>query len=140
MPTNVNIQNGTDATLSLATSVTPSLSNDYWGIYTSTADGNAKTAVLWMDRNEGITDGDTWVFTTAFTFDQTAIQLMEQLTGTRVSSDIKIRITAGNHDSGWTDENTSVQFTGGDGTSYEINGTFFQNGTYDDVTYSLLAV
>lgn len=140
MPTNVNIQNGTDTSLGLATGVTPSLSTDYWGIDTSTAGANAKTAVLWMDRNQGITNGDTWVFTTAFTFDDTGIQLMEQLTGTRASSDIKIRITAGTHDSGWTDANTSVQFTGGDGTNYELNGTFFANGTYDDITYSLLAV
>ena len=85
MPTNVNIQNSTSTLLTLSTGVTPSLSDSYWGIYNSTADADAKTQVLWMDRNVGITDGDTWVFTTAFEFEGTSIQLQESLTGTRTS-------------------------------------------------------
>jgi hypothetical protein len=140
MPTNVNIQNGTDTSLSLETTVTPTLGSDYWGIDTNTAPGGQKTAILWMDRDIGITDGDTWVFTTSFVFDGVDIQLLESLTGTAVSSDIKLRIVAGAHDSGWSEESTSVEFSGGDGIGYQINGTFFLNGTYDDVTYSLIAI
>lgn len=140
MPTNVNIQNGTGTSLSTDTTVTPALSDSYWGIDTSTAPADQKTAILWMDRDIGITDGDTWVFTTSFAFDGVQIQLLESLTGTAVSSDIKIRIVAGPHDSGWSGENTSVEFSGEDGAGYQINGTFFLNGSYDDVTYSLISI
>lgn len=140
MPTNINIQNSTSESLALQSGVTPTLSGNDWGIYSNTAAANQKTPILWMDRNVGITKGDTWIFTTSFQFDGVAIQLMESLTGTLTSSDIKIRILAGSHDSGWTDENTSVQFSGSDGANYQLNGTFFPNGSYDDVTYSLIAV
>lgn len=68
------------------------------------------------------------------------IQLMESLTGTAISSDIKIRILAGTRDSGWTDESTSVQFSGSDSANYQLDGIFFLNGMYDDVTYSLIAL
>ena len=140
MPTNVNIQNSTSTTLSLQTGVTPTLASDYWGVDSDTAAADQKTAVLWMDRNVGITKGDTWIFTTSLQFDGVSIQLMESLTGTPTNSDIKIRILAGSHDSGWSDQNTSVQFTGSDNGNYQINGTFFLNGAYDDVTYSLIPV
>lgn len=138
MPTNINIQNSTDTSLQLQTGVTPSLGSDYWGIDSNSVGENDKTAVLWMDRDIGITSGDTWIFTTSFQFDGVAIQLMESLTGTPLSSDIKIRVLAGTNDSGWSSENTSVQFTGSDNANYQIDGTYFLNGDYDDVTYSLL--
>lgn len=140
MPTNINVQNGTGTSLSVDTAVTPDLGSDYWGVDTDTAPADQKTAILWMDRDIGITDGDTWVFTTSFAFDGVDVQLLESLTGTALSSDIKIRIVADANDSGWSEENTSVEFSGGDGTNYQINGTFFLNGTYDDVTYSLIAI
>jgi hypothetical protein len=140
MPTNVNIQNGSDSTLSLATSVQPALGGDYWGIYNDIAAAELKTPVLWMDRNVGITKGDTWIFSTVFQFDGTAIVLEESLTGTTASSDIKIRITANAQDSGWSDEDTSLQFQGADGDQYQIDGSFFRNGSYDDVTYTLVQI
>jgi hypothetical protein len=140
VPTNINIQNGTNTSLSLQTGVTASLDGKYWSIESDTAAANAKTAVLWMDRDIGITNGDTWIFTTSFQFDGVAVQLMESLTGTLLSSNIKIRILAGTRDSGWTDESTSVQISGSDGANYQLDGTFFLNGVFDDVTYSLIAV
>ncbi len=140
MPTNINIQNSTNASLTLQTGVTPVLGGDFWGIDATTAAANRRTAVLWMDRNVGITNGDTWLFTTRFQFDGVGIQLMESLTGTALSSDVKIRILAGTRDSGWTDESTSVQFSGSDSANYQLDGIFFLNGMYDDVTYSLIAL
>jgi len=140
MPTNVNIQNTLDALLELDSSVQPFLNGDYWGIDSGVAPANQTTRVLWMDRNEGITDGDTWVFTTSFQYAEVNIQLQESLTGTAASSDIQIRILAGDQSSGWATENTSLQFTGGDDNLYQIEGTFFLNGSYDDVTYTLLEI
>ncbi|HEY0660111.1 MAG TPA: hypothetical protein VGD21_02125 [Lysobacter sp.] len=140
MPTNVNIQNTLDVALQLDSSVQPPLGSDYWGIDSTSAPSDQTTRVLWMDRNEGITDGDTWVFTTSFEYAGVAIQLLESLTGTFASSDIKIQIMAGGQGSGWSDENTSLQFKGDDGNLYQIDGTFFLNGSYDDVTYTLLEI
>jgi hypothetical protein len=91
-----------------------------------------------MDRNVGITKGDTWVFSTSFQFDGAAIVLQESLTGTTASSDIKIRIMANAQDSGWSDVDTSLPFQGADGNQYQIDGSFFRNGSYDDVTYTLV--
>lgn len=138
MPTNINIQNGSDSTLNLTTSVQPALGDDYWGIYNGSAAPGVKTPVLWMDRNVGITKGDTWVFSTSFQFDGMAIVLQESLTGTTASSDIKIRIMANAQDSGWSDVDTSLPFQGADGNQYQIDGSFFRNGSYDDVTYTLV--
>jgi hypothetical protein len=140
MPTNINIQNALDTSVQLESTVQPSLGSDYWGVDSQAAPANQTTRVLWMDRNEGITDGDTWVFTTSFQYAGIAIQLQESLTGTFASSDIRIQIMAGDRSSGWSEENTSLQFTGVDGNLYQIDGTYFLNGSYDDVTYTLLEI
>ena len=140
MTTNVNIRNGFSAGLTLDSSVQPVLDGSYWGISSHVANGNQLTQVLWMNRDEGITKGDTWVFTTRFPLAGITIQLQESLTGTTFSSDIQIQITAGTQSSGWADTNTSLQFKGNDGNLYQIDGSLFLNGTYDDVTYTLLNV
>jgi hypothetical protein len=121
MPTNINIQNATSENLELQTGVQPTLSSDYWGISSNTAPSGF-TRVLWMDRDVGITKGDTWIFTTSYAFAGVAVQLLESLTGTATRSDITIRIIAGTRDSGWSGEDTSVQFTGSDGNTYQVNG------------------
>jgi hypothetical protein len=136
----VNIQNGFSERLTLDSSVQPTLDGSYWGISSNVANGNQLTQVLWMNRDEGITKGDTWVFTTSFQLAGITIQLQESLTGTTFSSDIQIQITAGTQSSGWADANTSLQFKGNDGNLYQIDGSYFLNGTYDDVTYTLLNV
>lgn len=140
MTTNVNIQNGFNAGLNLDSSVQPTLDGSYWGISSNVANGNQLTQVLWMNRDEGITKGDTWIFTTSFQLAGITIQLQESLTGTTFSSDIQIQIMAGTQSSGWSDANTSLQFKGNDGNLYQIDGSFFPSGTYDDVTYTLLNV
>jgi hypothetical protein len=138
MPSYINIQNDLSAAITAATTVNPALNSSYWGIDSNVAIGGQETRMLWMDRNEGITDGKTWIFTTAFTYAGVAIQLMEQLTGTFASSDIKIQITAGGSSTGWAEDDTTLNFTGNDNNLYQINGTYVSDGTYNDVTYTLL--
>ena len=138
MPSYINIQNDLSDAITVATNVNPSLNSDYWGIYTNVAIAGQLTRMLWMDRDEGITNGKTWIFTTAFTYAGVAIELQEMLTGTLVSSDIAIQITAGDQRTGWAANNTSLLFNGTDGNQYEINGTYISDGTYNDVTYTLL--
>ena len=138
MPSNINIQNNLQDGYSVSTSVDPALSTDYWGVDSNSAIAGQLTQILWMDRNEGITNHKTWIFTSSLTIAGVPVQLQEKLTGTFASSDIWIQITAGSKSTGWDSENTSLQFPGNDGNTYEINGVFFLNGAYDDVTYTLL--
>ena len=138
MPSYINIQNDLSAGITVSTTVNPALSSSYWGVYTNSAIQGQQTRMLWMDRDEGITDGKTWIFTTAFSWAGVAIELQEMLTGTRLSSDISIQITAGEQRTGWAADDTTLLFTGTDGNQYQINGTYVSDGTYNDVTYTLL--
>ena len=136
MPSNINIANGLP-TFNVSPTVVPYLSPEYWGVSTNTAPGGTTTQVLWMDRNEGITDEKTWIFSTPFTVAGIPVNLQQSLTGTALSSTLLIQITAGSVSTGWQSEDISLQFTGNDGNTYSINGHWFLNGTYDDVTYTL---
>jgi hypothetical protein len=139
VPSNINLDNQL-ATLDTSTTVVPYLSPLYWGVSATTAPGGATTKLLWMDRDEGITDGKTWMFTTSLTVQGVSVSLQESLTGTRLSSILLIQLTAGSQTTGWQSEDTSLQFTGNDGKTYSVGGHFFLDGTYDDVTYTLKEV
>ncbi|MEK6289344.1 MAG: alkaline phosphatase family protein [Acidobacteriota bacterium] len=137
MPSYINIENNLTAGLTVDTTVSPALSSDDWGVDSSTAPNGETTRVLWMNRDEGIHDKHTWIFTTAFTYAGVAIQLQESLTGTLLSSTLEIQIVAGGKSTGWQSNNTSLMFTGTDGNSYRISGSFFLDEIYDDVTYAI---
>jgi phospholipase C len=137
MTSSINIQNNLPADLAVATTVSPSLSSSDWGVDSSAAESGETTQILWMNREEGIHDGKTWVFTTAFTYAGVELQLQESLTGTFWSSTLRIQIVAGDRSTGWQSNNTSLAFTGADGNGYRVNGAFFLDGVFDDVTYTV---
>jgi phospholipase C len=140
MTTNINIQNGLSGELSVATGVAPSLSGSDWGVDATAAPTGATTQMLHMNRDEGITDGKTWIFTSSCTVGGISVDLQEMLTGTAVSSDISVQIVAGDQNTGWQGINTSLTFTGSDNGVYRITATYFLNGAYDDVTYAIAQV
>ena len=140
MPSYINVQNNLSTGLDLSTSVAPGLDSEYWGVDSKVAVAGQLTRILWVDRNVGIKDGKTWVFTTSVGVAGIPVQLQVSLTGTFAGSDITIQIVASGKATGWASNDTSLLFPGGDGTTYEINGTFFLNGLYDDVTFSLIHV
>lgn len=137
MPSYINIENNLTAGLAVATTVSPDLSSNDWGVNSSSASSGETTRILWMNRDHGIHDKHTWIFTTAFTYAGVAIQLQESLTGTLLSSKLEIQIVAGSQSTGWQSNDTSLVFTGSDGNSYRIGGTFFLDEIYDDVTYAI---
>ncbi|QSQ23963.1 hypothetical protein JY651_02985 [Pyxidicoccus parkwayensis] len=139
MPSSVSLNNLL-ATLSAPSGVVPYLSPLYWGENASTAPGGTTTKLLWMDRDEGITDHKTWVFTTSLTVQGVSVSLQESLTGTDLSSDLLIQIAAGPQSTGWQSGNTSLRFTGTQGTKYLVEGQFVSGGIYDDVIYTLKEV
>ncbi|MFO0589289.1 MAG: hypothetical protein U0441_17255 [Polyangiaceae bacterium] len=137
MPSNINIDNQGPSIAQISTSVSPILSSSYWGVAATSAPAEQTTKILWMDRDEGITRGDTWVFTSSFTFQGVAIQLLEALTGTATASTLKIQIVAGSQNTGFQSNDTGLTFKDGGGATWKINGHFFLNGSYDDVTYTI---
>jgi phospholipase C len=137
MPSYINIQNNLTDGLTVATTVSPNLSSSDWGVDSSNAGSSQTTRILWMDRDEGIHHGDTWIFTTTFTYAGVDIQLQESLTGTFLSSTLEIQIVAGEQSTGWQSDNAWLAFTGSDGNPYRISGVFFRDGLYDDVTYAI---
>lgn len=140
MPTYVYIQNGLPTTLTVDTSVAPPLKGSYWSDPSSPVDAPSgqQTEILWMDRDIGITDGDTWVFTSAMEVGGTSVLLQEQVTGTALSSTIAIQIAAGDQDTGWQTEGAQLQFTAADGNGYQANGQFVPASDYDNVIYTIL--
>lgn len=137
MPSNINIDSQGPSIAQISTSVSPILSTKYWGVSSTTAPSGKTTQVLWMDRNEGITSGNTWNFNSSFTFQGVSIQLAEQLTGTSTASTLKIQITAAGQSTGFQSDDTSLSFTDTSGGVWKILGHFFLNGSFDDVTYTI---
>lgn len=137
MPSNINIANQGPSIAQVTTSVSPALSSKYWGVTGQTAPTGRTTQILWVDRNEGITSGQSWQFTSSFTFEGVSIQLSEYLTGTLTSSNLQIEITAGGQATGFQSDDTSLGFTDTAGGKWLITGHFFLNGSYDDVTFTI---
>lgn len=139
MPTSVYVQNDLPSALTVDTTVAPPLKGSYWSDPPGpvNAPGGQQTEVLWMDRDIGITDGDTWVFTSAANVGGTSLLMQEQVTGTALSSTIAIQIAAGGQSTGWQTEGAELQFTAADGNDYQVGGQFVPATDYDNVIYTI---
>src|SRR5688572_9792069 len=106
MPTYVYVQNGLPTALTVDTSVSPPLKGSYWSDPSGPVDAPSgqQTEILWMDRDIGITDGDTWVFFSTMDVGGTSVLMQEQVTGTALSSTIAIQIAAADQKTGWQTE------------------------------------
>lgn len=140
MPTNVYVQNDLPSALTVETVVAPPLKGSYWSDPSGpvNAPSGQQTEILWMDRDIGITDGDTWVFFSTMDVGGTSVLLQEQVTGTAVSSTIAIQIAADGQKTGWQTEGAQLQFTAADGNEYQANGRFVPASDYDNVIYTIL--
>ena len=122
--TNISILNALSAGIAITNSVTPSLDSKLWGILSNSApNGGNATEVLGFNRDDGITIGDTWTFTTEFTLDGVNILLQEQMTGIFGGSKVWQSMTAGSASTGFQDttENVSIGFTGISGAEYALS-------------------
>ena len=139
MTTQVYLINNLDSALATATTVSPDLSAADWGVNNTQLPPLLHQPVWWMNRDEGITDGHTWLFTSTLTLGNVAVQLQAQLTGTFAGSTILIRIGAGGNSTPWSgDANVSLDFVGQDNRHYSITGTYQGQGLgYDNVQFSI---
>lgn len=142
MPSTVYVTQMFTQTAYATSGVSPALDAEYWGVPNQPVplpEGDA-VQVLWMDRDVGIKDGDTWVFTTSVDVGGTTVLLQEQVTGTAFSSTIQIQIQAGTQNTGWQSQGASLGFQGADGNQYEVVGGFNlpPGNDYDNVNYKIL--
>jgi hypothetical protein len=142
MSTNIYVLNTSNQALVLGNSVSPYLAPSYWSSLATSLPGFMikELEVMTFNRNEGIADGSTWVFTTKFTLGGTVVLLQEQVTGTATSSKLKQSITAGSTSSGWQDfsgAGPAFVFTASNGTTYSISWDLELNGAYDDIHYGI---
>jgi phospholipase C len=136
----ISIINNLSASLSVKTTISAPLDSKYWDSEATTVPHTLNgqgTEVAWFSRNRGITNGDTWTFTTVFTLDGVQVSLQEQVTGTRTGSNMVQNMTAGGITTGWWDEGPkSITFTGNSGAVYSLSAEQSSAG-YQNVTYTI---
>jgi phospholipase C len=140
MPTNVYVANDLSDGLSASTQISPALSSDYWsapGGSASLPTGGGQTELYWIDRNEGITDHDTWTVTSTVEVGGSPVMLQVQLVGTFASSDITVQIVANGNGTGWQANNTQLKFVASDGLTYNVTASYVSDGSYDDVVFAV---
>lgn len=142
MPTNVYVLNDSASSISVDTSVTPALDPGYWSDPASPvgASPGAQVEMLWMDRDVGITNGDTWIFTSTTTVGGTAVQMQEQVTGTAFSSTIALQVVAAGQSTGWQADVAHLEFQTASGSKCQVQGEFVSvpGDDYDNVVYAIL--
>lgn len=143
MTTTVYVTQAVAPTLNAGSSVSPGLNSDYWSDPSAPVGlpVGQQVEALWMDRDIGITDGDTWIFTTTVDVGGTPVQLQEQVTGTAFSSTIAIQIQADGQSTGWQENEALLKFSA-NGTTYQAAGSFYlpSGADYDNVAYTIEAV
>lgn len=96
--------------------------------------------LLEFSRTTGITDGETFVFTTSFELDGVRVTLEERLSGTRLGSHMAQRITAGASTTEFQDTSAPVflpAFEGKSGATYAVGWSLETVGFFDSITYSI---
>ena len=139
MPSTIYLSNSLSVALSAATQIAPALSGRYWSEPSGAievASGGDQTSLYWIDRDEGISDHETWTLTTTLTVGDSVVLLQVQLLGTLTGSDIGMQIVAGDSNTGWQAANAQLKFTGADGNVYRItaNGAA---GVSGDIVFSV---
>ena len=124
MPSTIRFVNATGADIAVKNAVAPSLDQEYWSSIASDAPYSpSPTDVLKFDREEGIKDGHTWIFTTSVELDGVPIKLEEKLEGKFLHSDLSQQMSAGSTSTGFqnTDDDKSISFIGASGTEYSLS-------------------
>lgn len=127
MASTIYLSNALSADLLASTAVTPALSDEYWSgprDAIAVAHGGAETPLCWIDRDLGITDGDTWVVTATITVGRSAVSLQAQLVGTLVGSDIRVQIATGASSTGWQTGPAQLRFAAADAAIYRVTAVW----------------
>jgi phospholipase C len=142
MTTYIRIVNNSGIILNCQTSVSPALTSDAWSATASTIEPSPQPGtVLSFNRDQSISNGKVWIFTTSFTLAGVKVCLEEKLTGIAIGSTMAQRISAGGITTDFQDTNGSfsIQFTGVSGQCYEIGWELAPStsGAWMDIKYTV---
>lgn len=138
----VSIVNTSGAVIDVVTTPDPKLvaHSDYAFHDAALAAATTPIELLEFSRNPGITNGETYVFTTAFDLDGVRVVLEERLEGTLLGSHMAQRITAGPVTSGFQDTSDpfwTPPFDGASGATYAVGWALDRDGFFDSITYTV---
>jgi hypothetical protein len=151
MPSNINLQNNVQ-NLQLTTVVGGGLSSSYYSINATSAPPMTPTNYLTFNRDQGITNGQTYTFTTMFAFGSIQFTILVSLTGTATQSNFWIQVSAANQANGTSAATPQISDTGttslgngplsltafnGNVLNFAVSVTRFLNGSFDDVTITM---
>lgn len=114
----------------------PLVEGTHWGRYTDEIPAYATRKVLWMNRDQGITNGKTFQFDTTVSQNGEAVVLQQQLRGNLIGSSIWHSARSSGFAHGWWSDreihNGQTRFGGlGTTVSYRAQAT----GGFDDFHY-----
>ena len=147
MPSDIYILNYLNE-LALSTTVSGGLESSAYTINSNVADAITNTNYLTFNRNDGILDGDTYVFTTTTIFGAATITITISLTGTFSSSNywIEASVTS-NGTTKSSGQISTVEVTNpfyfsmlvpsGEELNFSVVVNRMLNGSYDDVVIIL---
>lgn len=138
----VSIVNESGAAIAVVTTPDPKLvAHDDYAFHDATlAAATTPIELLQFSRNPGITNGETFLFSTAFDLDGVRVVLEERLEGTLLGSHMAQQITAGLVASGFqetSDAFWSPPFTGASGATYAVGWALERDGFFDSITYTV---
>ena len=140
MDSMIVLENNLPTAVGISVDGAHNLNESYWGLVDgSTAIAEQVTSLFWVSRVAGITDGEVFTFNAETEVGGTTIALLVQLTGTLLGSDIQIAVQAGTAKCDWSgDKDVSLCFTGNDGKSYLVSGSYVSEGAqYDNVRFTV---
>jgi phospholipase C len=143
MGTTVYLINQAGVALDVNTTVNPTLSGDDWSVRSAQAPEEKKTALVQFNRDEGITDGRTWTFTTTFTLEDVTVTLQEQVTGTALASNMQQCITTAIGPAPLASTNFqsassgSLSVHGASGAMYQVSWSLSGGLGFNDISYSV---
>lgn len=142
MPTTVFLVNASGAEVDLKTTVFPALEGKYWQPgATSMPASQRSVEALRFDREEGISYGKSWTFTTLLTIDGVLVSFQERIQGEATTSSLEQCMTAGGKTTGFqnTSKSVTIQFTGNRGTLFALTWILTQPHTasFYDIQYVL---
>ena len=148
MPSNINFYNNVNV-LSFENNVTGGLNSKAYGFGPTDLKAlSNECPLLWFNRNEYITDGKTFTLASSFYLGSIEYNIIISLTGTLVSSNFTITVSAMGEnsktgstgamaDTGTKSFSMTAELEDGSTLSYVLTADRYLNGNYDDVDVTL---
>jgi sphingomyelin phosphodiesterase len=135
--TRVYVQNNTMRTYKVhAVETGHPLASNHWGQTASSVLPGQRVQVIWFNRDEGITDGETFHFTTTLSLPSSSVLLKQQVQGSLINSHMWHSLAGPGINTSWHDDRTTYTATWEfGGQTIRIRYRAFFTGTDDNIEY-----